>query len=119
MPEALTEPPSTLSVPYFVGRNPRGYWTVRDARGLSGGFFVNRAAALHHARLEAGHAPGAVILIPHPIDLGFSPNGRARTIAMPLIRWARAQLATVADRAKQLLRRLHSSHRLVPGLRTQ
>ena len=118
MRRATTEPPSTVSSPYFVGRNTRGYWTVRDARGLSGGFFINRAAALHYARLEAGHAPGAVVVIRQPVDVGFSPSPRPRsTIAMPAVGWLRAQLAIVADRAAQFGMRLHLPHGPVPGSR--
>ena len=75
MVNLLSEAPSTVALPLLVGKNSRGYWTVRDPRGLSGGFFINRAEALHYARLEAGHAPGAVMMARDglELDLGFRP----------------------------------------------
>jgi hypothetical protein len=69
MTTSICEPPGTSSLPLIVGKNSRGYWTVRDPRGLSGGFFINRTEALHYARLEAGHAPGAVMVSADGLEL--------------------------------------------------
>jgi hypothetical protein len=77
MANLLSEPPSTSALPLLVGKNSRGYWTVRDPRGLSGGVFINRAEALHYARLEAGHAPGAVMMARDGLELDLGSASRA------------------------------------------
>ena len=49
------------SSPWLVGKDNEGRWVVRDAGGLHGGIFANRAAALHFALFENGHH-GAVLV---------------------------------------------------------
>lgn len=53
----------------LLGRDEEGHWIVRDARGLSGGIFVNRDAALRYAAHETEHRPNAVHLVPEPVSL--------------------------------------------------
>ena len=73
MPNLISDPRSTISLTVLVGNNSRGYWTVRDDRGLSGGFFVSRAEAVRYALLEAGNAPRAVIVTPDGLELDLAP----------------------------------------------
>ena len=47
--------------PWFVGRDRDGRWIVRDADGLHGGIFADRAAALHFALFENGRH-GAIMV---------------------------------------------------------
>ena len=49
------EPPSWLRPPVFmIGQDRRGNWVVQDQKGVRGGLFVNRAAALRFVRFETG-----------------------------------------------------------------
>ena len=57
--------------PLLVGRDRRGRWVVRNEMGTAGGYFVDRAAALHFAMLENGHRPQAVIMVPGTLELGL------------------------------------------------
>ena len=42
-----TEPPSWFRPPVFmVGQNSRGNWVAREQKGVCGGLFVSREAAL-------------------------------------------------------------------------
>jgi hypothetical protein len=42
----------------------RGRWIVRDEKGLVGGLFVDRAAAVRFALFESDYVPGAVCCVP-------------------------------------------------------
>ena len=53
----------------LLGRDEEGHWIVRDARGLSGGVFVSRDAALRFAAHETNHRPHAVHPVPEAIRL--------------------------------------------------
>lgn len=64
----VIEPP-LCSGHFLVGRDGRGCWTVRDDRGLVGGIFVSRQAALHFAREESNRLPGAVICMPDDVPV--------------------------------------------------
>lgn len=68
--------PSLCSGHFLVGRDRQGCWTVCDERGLVGGMFVSRQAALHFAREESHRLPGAVICMPDSqpvtVDLCFA-----------------------------------------------
>lgn len=54
---------------YLLGRDEDGRWIVRDARGLVGGVFVDRNAALRFANHETDHRPNAVHAVPEPLRL--------------------------------------------------
>ena len=41
--------PHSRSSLFFIGRDSRGNWVVRDQAGLCGGLFVNRSEALRFA----------------------------------------------------------------------
>lgn len=57
---------------YLLGQDEEGHWIVRDARGLAGGVFVNRDAALRFASHETEHRSNAVHLVPAPLRLSLT-----------------------------------------------
>jgi hypothetical protein len=67
------EPPSTGSnygSPLFmIGKDSHGHWVVQDQRGMRGGLFVDRTAALRFALFENGNRPQAVIMVPGVFEL--------------------------------------------------
>ena len=71
--------PLSRSSLFFIGRDSRGNWVVRDQAGLCGGLFVNRSEALHFAMLENGRRPQAVIIVPDILE--FSIGGPAKAAA--------------------------------------
>ena len=69
------EPPSWLRPPLFmVGQDRRGNWVVKDQRGICGGLFVDRDAALRFVRAENGHRPQAVVMVSEVLELEMSRN---------------------------------------------
>jgi hypothetical protein len=54
---------------FLMGQDSRGNWVVQDQRGLCGGLFVDRVAALRFAMFENGNRPQAVILVPGVFEL--------------------------------------------------
>jgi len=70
------EPPSWFRRPVvMVGQNSRGNWVVRDQKGVCGGLFVNREAALRFVRAENGYRPQAGNL---ELDMSGGPDGQSR-----------------------------------------
>jgi hypothetical protein len=59
---------------FLIGKNSRGNWVVQDQRGLRGGLFVSRAAAVKYALFENGNQPHLVVTIPGTFDLDLSGN---------------------------------------------
>jgi hypothetical protein len=57
---------------FLIGKDSRGNWVVQDKRGLRGGLFVNRAAALKFALFENGDRPELVITVPGVFELDMS-----------------------------------------------
>jgi hypothetical protein len=57
---------------FLIGQNRRGQWVVQDQRGLRGGLFISRAAALKYALFENGNQPQLVVTIPGTFDLDLS-----------------------------------------------
>ena len=67
------EPPSWFRPPVFmVGRNQRGNWVVRDQKGVCGGLFVSRDAALRFVRAENGYRPQAVVMVSGNLELDMT-----------------------------------------------
>ena len=67
------EPPSWFRPPVFmVGQNSRGNWVVRDQKGVCGGLFVSREAALRFVRAENGYRPQAVVMVSGNLELDMS-----------------------------------------------
>lgn len=70
------EPPSWARPPVFmIGQDYRGNWVVKDLKGLRGGFFVDRDAALRFVRSENGYRPRAVVIVAEVLELNMS-HGR-------------------------------------------
>ena len=59
---------------FLIGKNSRSNWVVQEQRGLRGGLFVSRAAALKYALFENGNQPHLVVTIPGTFDLNLSGN---------------------------------------------
>ena len=74
----ISEPPSRLqsNSSFFVGRNSRGHWVVRDQCGLCGGLFISRAEAMRFALFENGHRSEAVTMVPGNLELHFGEIAR-------------------------------------------
>ena len=75
------EPPSWFRPPVFmVGQNRRGNWVVRDQKGVCGGLFVSRDAALRFVRAENGYRPQAVVIVSGTLELDIAggPGGLSR-----------------------------------------
>jgi len=69
------EPPSWLRPPLFtIGQDRRGNWVVKDQKGLCGGLFVDRDAALRFVRAGNGYRPQAVVMVSEVIELEMSGN---------------------------------------------
>jgi hypothetical protein len=66
---AIVTFPAHPAPDYVLGRDVDGHWIVRDARGLAGGIFVDRAAALRFAAHESDHRPNAVHVVPEAVPL--------------------------------------------------
>jgi hypothetical protein len=77
--ETPAEPPSRLRQPLFiVGQNSQGNWVVVDQKGICGGLFVDRKAALSFVRAQQRYRPYAVIVVSGPLELDMKSNPRAR-----------------------------------------
>jgi hypothetical protein len=68
------EPPSWLRV-FMVGQDRRGNWVVQEQKGMRGGLFVSREAALRYVRSENGFKPQAVVMVSGDIELDTTRNG--------------------------------------------
>jgi hypothetical protein len=67
------EPPSWLRPPLFmIGQDDHGNWVVQDLKGICGGLFVTRDAALRYVRAENGHRPQAVVMVSGILELDMT-----------------------------------------------
>jgi len=73
---------------FLIGQNSRGQWVARDQRGLRGGLFVSRAAAVKYAMFENGRRPHLVVDMPGNFELDVNasafPASRPRASAETL-----------------------------------
>ena len=68
-----TEPPSLFRPPVLmIGQDRRGNWVVQDQKGVAGGLFVTRDAALRYVRSETGYQKRAVVMISGNLELDMS-----------------------------------------------
>lgn len=58
---------------FMIGRDAQGHWVVCDVKGLVGGIFFDRSAAIHFASAESDYAPGAVCCAPDNVVLTMDP----------------------------------------------
>src|SRR5262249_529038 len=71
-----SEPPSWLRPPLFmVGQDGRGNWVVQDQKGMRGGLFISREAALRYVRSENGFKPQAVVMVCGGFGLDLNRKG--------------------------------------------
>lgn len=64
------EPPGRSRPPHFlVGRDRRGNWVVQDPKGMCGGLFVSRDAAVRFVRSENGYRPQAIVVVSGTLEL--------------------------------------------------
>lgn len=64
--------PKPATTPSFlVGLDEEGHWIVRDDRGLTGGLFVDKTAAIRFASFEADHRVDGVLFVPEHIKLSL------------------------------------------------
>jgi hypothetical protein len=78
--EKLAEPPSWVRPPLFMlGRDLRGNWVVQAQRGVRGGLFSDREAALRYIRAETGYKPQAVVMVSGIVELDTGCEGNAAT----------------------------------------
>src|SRR5579863_3710557 len=76
--EKQTEPPSWLRPPLFMlGQDFRGNWVVQEQRGVRGGLFVDREAALRFIRAETGRQPQAIVMVSGILELDTGCKGNA------------------------------------------
>ena len=67
------EPPSWTRPRLFtIGQDSRGNWVVQDQKGICGGLFADRDAALRFVRAENGYYPAIVVMVSNNIDLKVS-----------------------------------------------
>ena len=78
-----SEPPSSQSSLFRIGRDADGHWVVQDERGLCGGLFVDRTQALKFALFESGHRPQAVVMVPGVLELDLGRQKQADSPALP------------------------------------
>jgi hypothetical protein len=80
------EPPSWLRPPVFmIGQDRRGNWVVQDQKGVRGGLFVDRAAALRFVRFENGDRPQAVVMVSDGLELELSRKPDAAPRRQPAV----------------------------------
>jgi hypothetical protein len=74
MTEAKKAEPSSLFRPpvFMIGRDSCGNWVVQDQKGIAGGLFVTRDAALRYVRSENGYQPRAVVMVSGNLELDMS-----------------------------------------------
>lgn len=56
---------------FMVGRDALGRWIVTDIKGLAGGVFADRTAAIHFAMAECDYDPGEVCAAPEGVVLSL------------------------------------------------
>jgi hypothetical protein len=78
MQDQQSEPPSWLRPPVFmVGQDKRGNWVVQDQKGMRGGLFIDREAALRYVRSETGFKPQTVVMVSGGFELDMNRNAGA------------------------------------------
>ena len=70
-PDALSAKSGKLPT-FFVGRNSRRRWVVRDQRGLCQALFVKRAEAIRFAIYASGGRPRAVTMVRGVFELNMN-----------------------------------------------
>jgi hypothetical protein len=80
--EKQAGPPSWLRPPLFMlGQDWRGNWVVQAQKGVCGGLFADREAALRFIRAETGYRPQAVVMVSGILELDTGCKGNAAAYA--------------------------------------
>jgi hypothetical protein len=77
-PDALLGKSGKLPT-FFVGKNSRRRWVVRDQRGLCQALFVKRAEAIRFAIYASGGRPRAVRMVSGVFELKMKEGEGTRT----------------------------------------
>jgi hypothetical protein len=56
----------------MIGQDRRGNWVVQDQKGIRGGLFVDRDAALRFVRFENGDRRQGVVMVSGVLELDIS-----------------------------------------------
>jgi hypothetical protein len=88
------EPSLRNGTRFTVGRDENGCWVVCDREGLVGGFFRDRASAVHFAMFESDHQPGAVCCVPDGVILSSSVLHPAKAVSRHRPRESRLRLVS-------------------------
>jgi len=67
---------------FLVGQDSRGRWVAKDERGLRGGLFISRAAAVKFALFENGKQPQLIIAMPGKLELDLSAGAVPSPVAL-------------------------------------
>jgi hypothetical protein len=79
------------SIPlFFIGRNKRGLWIVREAEGRTGGIFLFKRSALGFAKKNSAPNGCATMLLAGCFELDVENQGN------PLVAWLDAALQLAA-----------------------
>jgi len=70
---------------FFIGRNRRGFWLAREARGRIGGLFWLRRSALRFAAKNGGAVGCATMLLAHDCELDTENHGSPFAAAFDFI----------------------------------
>jgi hypothetical protein len=62
---------------FLIGKDSRGRWVAQKQHGLTGGIFVNQAAALKFALFENGNRKEAVVTVPGVFELDMGGHALA------------------------------------------
>jgi hypothetical protein len=56
---------------FLLGRDHGGHWIVQESRGLCGGLFTSKEAAIRYAKFESADQAGEIRLAPDFVELKF------------------------------------------------
>jgi hypothetical protein len=75
---------------FFIGRNKRGLWIVREAEGRTGGIFIFKKSALRFAARASAPIGSATMLLAERFELDIENRGN------PLAAWLDKALRRLA-----------------------
>jgi hypothetical protein len=60
---------------FYIGRNKRGFWVVRESEGRSGGLFLRQRSAMRFARKQSQPVGCAIMFLNESFELGIENQG--------------------------------------------
>jgi hypothetical protein len=91
---------------FYIGRNGKGLWVVRDAEGRRGGLFLSRRSAVRFAREESEPAGCALMFLKGRLELDVMTDGVSGSFAA-VVRAAEDRAPMLAALASALLTHWH------------